>query len=435
MRKTQPTGEILHLQERDGMTMKRMVCLAVVLTAWNLGTAQDLFITNARIIDGTGETIEQGSVSVVDGRIVSVGPDAVNDSGATVLDAGGMTLMPGMIDTHWHVLTTTDATDEAIDRYIEDTVVDVLEGVLAWGMTTIMAAGDHFPEIIEVRRMLADGEIRGPRLLTVGPVLTAPGDWTTQTCDGERLCEMKRTAQLTTPELARAKVKELAAADVDALKIIYDDIRVPDIRLDDDVIAAITDEASQHGLVVHAHVSTVDEPALRLVDLGVRGFFHPVALHTPENSDGTRILRELQIPVVTTTSGSSREWREATGREWPENAQANFQRRMRDIEHLWNGGVTLVFGTDAMSSSGSQATAKFMAEARALNRVLPNYEVIKTLTRNASIFLGLDDQIGTIESGKIADIVLIDGDPLADISALDNARVVIQGGRIVVDKR
>ncbi len=415
--------------------MKRMVCLAVVLTAWNLGTAQDLFITNARIIDGTGETIEQGSVSVVDGRIVSVGPDAVNDSGATVLDAGGMTLMPGMIDTHWHVLTTTDATDEAIDRYIEDTVVDVLEGVLAWGMTTIMAAGDHFPEIIEVRRMLADGEIRGPRLLTVGPVLTAPGDWTTQTCDGERLCEMKRTAQLTTPELARAKVKELAAADVDALKIIYDDIRVPDIRLDDDVIAAITDEASQHGLVVHAHVSTVDEPALRLVDLGVRGFFHPVALHTPENSDGTRILRELQIPVVTTTSGSSREWREATGREWPENAQANFQRRMRDIEHLWNGGVTLVFGTDAMSSSGSQATAKFMAEARALNRVLPNYEVIKTLTRNASIFLGLDDQIGTIESGKIADIVLIDGDPLADISALDNARVVIQGGRIVVDKR
>ena len=201
------------------------------------------------------------------------------------------------------------------------------------------------------------------------------------------------------------------------------------------MIAAITDEASQHGLVVHAHVSTVDEPALRLVDLGVRGFFHPVALHTPENSDGTRILRELQIPVVTTTSGSSREWREATGREWPENAQANFQRRMRDIEHLWNGGVTLVFGTDAMSSRGSQAPAKFMAEARALNRVLPNYEVIKTLTRNAAIFLGLDDQLGTIESGKIADIVLIDGDPLADISALDNARVVIQGGRIVVDKR
>ena len=417
------------------MNTKRIVGLAIALVTWNLGTAQDLFITNARIIDGTGETIDRGSVSVVDGRIVSVGPEVTNDSGATVLDAGGMTLMPGMMDTHWHVLTTTDATDEAIDRYIKDTVVDVLEGVLAWGMTTIMAAGDHFPHILEVRRMLADGEIRGPRLLTVGPVLTAPGDWTTQTCDGERLCEMKRTAQLTTPEQARAKVRELAAGRVDALKIIYDDIRVPDIRLDDDVIAAITDEASQHDLVVHAHVSTVDETALKLVDLGVRGFLHPVALHKPENSDGTRILRELEIPVVTTNSGSSREWREATGREWPENAQANFRSRQRDVEHLWNGGVTLVFGTDAMSSSGSQAPAKFMAEARALNRVLPNYEVIKTLTRNASIFLGLEDELGTIESGKIADIVLIDGDPLADISALGNARVVIQSGRVVVDKR
>ena len=417
------------------MNTKRIVGLAIALVTWNLGTAQDLFITNARIIDGTGETIDRGSVSVVDGRIVAVGPEVTNDSGATVLDAGGMTLMPGMMDTHWHVLTTTDATDEAIDRYIEDTVVDVLEGVLAWGMTTIMAAGDHFPHILEVRRMLADGEIRGPRLLTVGPVLTAPGDWTTQTCDGERMCEMKRTAQLTTPEQARAKVRELAAGRVDALKIIYDDIRVPDIRLDDDVIAAITDEASRHDLVVHAHVSTVEETALKLVDLGVRGFLHPVALHKPENSDGTRILRELEIPVVTTNSGSSREWREATGREWPENAQANFRSRQRDVEHLWNGGVTLVFGTDAMSSSGSQAPAKFMAEARALNRVLPNYEVIKTLTRNASIFLGLEDELGTIESGKIADIVLIDGDPLADISALGNARVVIQSGRVVVDNQ
>ena len=417
------------------MNTKRIVGLAIALVTWNLGTAQDLFITNARIIDGTGDTIDRGSVSVVDGRIVSVGPEVMNDAGATVLDAHGMTLMPGMMDTHWHVLTTTDATDEAIDRYIEDTVVDVLDGVLAWGMTTIMAAGDHFPHILEVRRMLADGEIRGPRLLTVGPVLTAPGDWTTQTCDGERLCEMRRTAQLTTPEQARAKVRELAAGRVDALKIIYDDIRVPDIRLDDGVIAAITDEASQHDLVVHAHVSTVDETALKLVDLGVRGFLHPVALHKPENSDGARILRELEIPVVTTNSGSSREWREATGREWPENAQASFRGRQRDVEHLWNGGVTLVFGTDAMSSSGSQAPAKFMAEARALNRVLPNYEVIKTLTRNASIFLGLEDELGTIESGKIADIVLIDGDPLADISALGNARVVIQSGRVVVDKR
>ena len=95
------------------MNTKRIVALAIALVTWNLGTAQDLFITNARIIDGTGETIDQGSVSVADGRIVWSVAQVMNDSGATVLDAGGMTLMPGMMDTHWHVLTTTNATDAA----------------------------------------------------------------------------------------------------------------------------------------------------------------------------------------------------------------------------------------------------------------------------------------------------------------------------------
>ena len=77
----------------------------------------------------------------------------------------------------------------------------------------------------------------------------------------------------------------------------------------------------------------------------------------------------------------------------------------------------------------------FLAEARALNRVLSNYEVIISLTRNAATLLGLGDELGTIEAGKIADIVIIDGDPLTDISDLERVRVVIQGGKVVVDRR
>ncbi len=415
--------------------MPRILALATALAVWNASAAQDLIVTNARIIDGTGQTIEGGSVVVTDGRIVAVGPELQSTGEVPAIDADGMTLMPGMMDTHWHVLSTTDASDEAIDQYIEDVVAGVLDTVLAWGMTTIMGAGDHFPNIVELRRRLADGEIRGPRLLTVGPVFTAPGDWSTQTCDGVRACEMRRTAQLTTPEEARAKVREVAAAGVDAIKIVYDDIRVPDVRLADEVIAAITYEAKQHDLVVLAHVSTVEETALKLVDLGVRGFVHPVTLLTSENRHGVEILRDLQIPVATTISGPSREWRDATGREYPESAAIQFNRRLEDIRYLWEGGVTLAFGTDASSGRGDLAGARFMAEARALSQVLPNHEVIATLTRNAAILLGLEDDLGTIEPGKIADLVLIDGDPIADISDLANVKVVVQGGRVVVDKR
>ena len=77
----------------------------------------------------------------------------------------------------------------------------------------------------------------------------------------------------------------------------------------------------------------------------------------------------------------------------------------------------------------------FLAEARALNRVLSNYEVIVSLTRNAATLLGMGDDLGTIEAGKIADIVIIDGDPLKDIADLEKVRVVIQSGVVVVDRR
>lgn len=76
-----------------------------------------------------------------------------------------------------------------------------------------------------------------------------------------------------------------------------------------------------------------------------------------------------------------------------------------------------------------------MAEARALNRIMPNEQVIETLTHNAAVYLGLQDEIGTLEPGKVADTVLIDGGPLSNIADLASVQVVIQAGRIVVDNR
>ena len=95
--------------------------------------------------------------------------------------------------------------------------------------------------------------------------------------------------------------------------------------------------------------------------------------------------------------------------------------------------MTVAFGTD--STDGASAETKFLIEARTLNQILTNEEVISTLTRNAAVYVGLGDELGTLEPGKIADIILIDGDPLADISLLTSAEVVIQGGRVVVDSR
>ena len=75
----------------------------------------------------------------------------------------------------------------------------------------------------------------------------------------------------------------------------------------------------------------------------------------------------------------------------------------------------------------------FMAEVRALRAVLSPEEIITALTRNAAVFLYLEDELGTLESGKVADIMIIDGDPLSDIEDLTNVQVVIKGGEVVVD--
>ncbi len=420
--------------------MTRFFALIGFLVTWNLSTAQHLLITNARIIDGAGQTIEHGSVLIADGRIVSVTQEDIDALGALKIDASGMTVMPGLINTHWHVLSGVSpaSSDAAIDQYIEDVVADLLESLLERGVTTIMSAGDHFPDILELRRKLADGEMRGPRLLAVGPTFTAPDDWATQLCQGNSDCKAKRHAELTTTEQAQAKVREVAAAGVDAVKLVYDDRIVPDVRIDDDVVAAIADEARLNDLVLFAQITTADETTLKLVELGVRGLVHPVPFRTTASSNGARTLRDLQIPVSTTISGSTKEWRELTGREYSEQNETNFSRRLEDIKHLWDRGVVVAFGTDSTTRSSASADAaegRFLAEARALNQILSNAEVVTTLTRNAGVYLGLGDELGTLESGKIADVILIDGDPLTDISDLTSVEVVIQGGRVVVDNR
>ena len=106
---------------------------------------------------------------------------------------------------------------------------------------------------------------------------------------------------------------------------------------------------------------------------------------------------------------------------------------LANVRHLWDAGVTIAFGTD-QTSAGSAAEA-LAHEIGVLSMVLSPVEIITSLTRNGAAFLDLSDEIGTLEPGKLADIIIIDGDPLADIYQLLNVKVVIKGGEIVVDNR
>jgi len=414
----------------------RIAPLLLALVAWNISGAQDLVITNARIIDGTGQVLERASLFVRSGRIESLGEDTPGNMDATVIDAQGMTVMPGMINTHWHLLVGSPATnDEEAEDFVTDVVAGELQALAQRGVTTIMSFGDHFPQIISVRQRVRSGELPGPRLLVVGPVLTSPNDWPTQICSDNVFCRDNLNVELTSPDEARQKVRELAEAKVDAIKLVYDDSIAPGVRIDDEIVEAIANESRANGLTLHVHISTNDETALQVAKLGAGALVHPVSLRTPENEETARILRELRIPISTTISGMTRDWFEMTGREYPDDVALQFERRLEDIKHLWDEGVVVAFGTDTVAGPGYLADEQFLAEARGLNEVLSNQDVLATLTRNAAEYLGLGDDLGTLERGKIADIIFIDGDPLTDIADLMKVQVVIQGGQVTVDRR
>ena len=392
---------------------------------------QEIVLTNARIIDGTGQVIERGTVIVSDGRIASVMDQSVDTDGTAAIDLQGMTLMPGFIDTHRHDLLgdlqalPTLETDADVTAAIGAATPAKLQKLLDQGFTTVMMPGLFLSASLEVRRLLENGAIAGPRLLFSGPGFTAPNDFPVRgmVCRDNLYCAGKVAYEVTDSEVARRHVRALADTGVDAIKIFVDDAGE---ELTDAVLAAIVDEAKSSGkpTVIHAH-GVAD--MLDAVDSGVNRLVHTPGDAAIAEGDGAQRLREAGVAIATTASLSSPQFAEAIG--FPYSGQARHGQILENIRHLVDEGVVVAFGTDSPDMLSP------FVEVELLSKVLAPDEIVAALTRNAAIFLGLEREIGTLEAGKTADIVIIDGDPLADVTALSRVVMVIQGGVVVVDFR
>jgi imidazolonepropionase-like amidohydrolase len=394
--------------------------------------AQDLAINNARIIDDSGRVIENGSVLIRDDRIVAVG--TAEQAASRMIDARRMTVMPGMIDTHVHLITGPAPDSHGCDEVI-DHLDDTLAALLRRGFTTVLSPGDEAPDILTLRKRLADGDVLGPRLLAVGPVFSAPNH-----PGGQRQNFCDSAVAATDEGAMRARVRELSDANVDGIKIIYDSAWPP--RPDDGVVAAITDEAQRRNVAVMAHVQTVDD-ALRAVQLGVDRLVHLPRTGSFDSAAMT-VLRNAGVRVSSTVhlwapvNGPNETKLDHGGRELIaqqlQQAEAGLAAVLANVRALWDAGIPIAFGTDAYRGE-NRAQDPIAHEIETLEGVLTPEEILAALTRNGAAFLGLSDQLGTLEPGKVADIVIIDGDPLADPSRLANVKVVIKAGEVVVDAR
>lgn len=390
--------------------MKKIFSVLLLCCNWIPAVAQDLVITNARILDGTGTNIDSGTMIVRGGRIVSVTAGAVSTEGLPVIDANGMTLMPGFIDAHRHIINGDS------DQWFLEQSVERMQEFLEAGYTTLMSGGGPVPGIVQLQQKITGGELQGPRIITSGRV--DPGNFITE-------------------ELARAEVGKMAAAGVEIIKA-----RIDESDGNRELLAAIVDEAKKYNLEVMVHAVTV--PAMRSAIAAGAGKL----VHTTNNSwltnEEAQMIRDAGIENLTTvgfavpTFGVFNDDNIPTFRDgspWPagilDTGSNAAGEKMVNARTLWDNGVTLGFGTD----TGYLPLDGLSHELRALNVMFSPLDIVKLMGPNTAAFIDMSDEIGTLEAGKIADLVLVDGDPLKLIFNLLNVVVVIQAGAVVVDHR
>ena len=378
---------------------------AVAYASVNPGAAaQDLTIANARIIVGNGDVIEAGSLVVRGGRIESVGPG--DASGAQTIDLDGMTLVPGYIDAHRHFPTGGDDIQGRMREFLEA------------GYTTLLHGGGQLPGIMDLKRRTESGEIVAPRILTSA-----------------------RANATGTPEEGRAQVRTAAEAGVDFIK---SNMANEPGASDREAMAAIVDEAEQHGIDVMVHAVS---PAAMLasVDAGVHKL-----VHTPHfgwlTEDDARRVAEAGIENLSTVGfgvpvfGVYNDDNVPTFRDgsaWPDAIIAGEGRgreagyKAVNARTLWDAGVVYGYGTD----TGYLPWEGLKHELRTLNLMFSPRDIIELMGPNTAAFINMSDDLGTLEAGKLADIVVLDGDPLDGYWNLLNVVMTIKEGEILVDQR
>ncbi len=403
-----------------------------VLAAVEPAGAQELVITNARVLDGTGGIIERGSVVVRDGRIDSVTDGAVPSEGMQRIDAQGRTVMPGFIDAHRHLV------DGDPSEWLENAAPERMREFIGAGFTSVLSAIDPTEQILELRRRLEAGEVAGPRLVAAGFVPLAEsimpgGDVDPARVDPSREpFESRETAGAIPEEATRRAVERLAEAGVDAIKTVI--ITTPD-GPEQETLELIVEEAERHGLPTITHAVTVRD-TLAAVEAGTTRLVHTPHIGELDTETAQRIA-SADIPMTSTLGvftpyfddDNEPLFRDRGPFPWETLSSAG--QGPVNARLLWEQGMTYAYGTD----TSWPPRDSLAHELDPLRLVFSAEDIVTILTSGAAEAIGRADEVGTLESGKLADIVMVDGNPLEDIGAVLDVRLVVKGGIVYVDRR
>jgi len=403
-----------------GTFMLGLACASLILFPAGRAHAQNtgLVIENARVIVGNGEVVRGVNIVIKGERIISIGKQAA-PRGTKKIDARGMTVMPGLIDMHTHLLAGISSRGEDPTRqFLKDKVPKNLEKFLSHGVTTIKSTADPVDMALSVREQLKTGKLKGPRLLVVGPAFTSTGGHpAVSICKGNEWCRKQLCVEVDDSASALKIVRSLVEKKVDAIKIVYDGGKPGRTKLPKKVMKAIIDEGHRHNLRITVHTGT-EQDATDAVKAGADGLEHGVSLGNVKGKSLGNLMEKRGTFYVPTLS------------VWNRGGPKRVASPKANLQALHKQGVKIALGTDTFGSMEPGVTTVKELELM-IDSGLSNEDVIKATTQNAAEHLGLAKDLGTVEVGKIADLIIVDGDPLKDISTLHKIKTVVQSGRVV----
>lgn len=393
-------------------------------------------LVGARVLDGTGGVLEHGTVLVQDGRIQAVGRNLGIPDGFEAIDVAGKTVMPGMIDAHVHVVggDVLDVPDYVASRRLNERpsmaafrTVEAGLRMLRAGFTTLREVGARDYVDVDYREAVRQGLVTGPRMLVSGPGITPTGGHVWQRC-----------VQVDGPDAIVQEVRRQWREGVDCIKIMGVTGGVATPRSDPRLahytaaeVAAAVMEAHRLGLLTECHAHAL-EGIKNAVAAGVRTLAHGLFLDDRTAAE----MAEKGIYFVPTLANEFHKRRlEAEGR-LPRSLQARYaelaamgvvvpsaEERMAVARR---NGVPVICGSDgggnAMNTLGTTGVELLMLVQCGYTPM----EAIIAATSRAAEALRLDRQVGRIRPGLLADILVVDGNPLEDISILTPIRPRIE---------
>ena len=429
-----------------------------------------LALTGASIIDGNGgPPLEDGVIIVRGQKISAIGPSPAIPATARVIDLAGKTLLPGLIDAHIHIGGSGGGSVDPRE-FTPTAVENSLLSYLKFGVTSVYDMAAH-PTLISMKSALASDELVGPRLYGNGFGITAPGSHPIRLITELGLLDYLGPFYFQVDSVADAReaVGKISAEQVDGIKIFHSRVEAGTTRFDadmdklsPDILQVLIEEAHAHKLKVYAHTSFPSEAkefvaaggdvvvhSIHMAETGANDVFELMAagdvayIPTLAVFEGNYTLEpdlflstqlhdkvwDVLLASITAPNSVALAYRNVPG--LTNDRKHSLEVSMANLGRALEAGVRIAMGSDA-GNAGMLHGATVLRELQLMHEAgMTPMQVIVAATRNGAEVIGQGQNLGTLEVGKLADIIVVNGDPLADLSALVNVELVILNGNII----